>query len=88
MTYNIEPILKKIPNQGSILKEMIMEMIHQGRYGTCEKSKRIAAIYSPVRQNYILATNSPPLPFVCSQNENCRRNCSKVAVHAEEREQC
>jgi len=85
MTYNIDPILKKLPGHTSMLKEMVMEMIQQGRYGTCNKSQRVAAIYSPIRKNYILATNSPPLPFKCLQNDNCKKNCSKLAVHAEER---
>ena len=28
--------------------------------------------------------NAPPIPYVCDGSENCKKNCSKTAVHAEQ----
>lgn len=85
-TYSkIESIIKKLPGHDRIISDMIWNMITQGRTSTCEKSKRVVSIYSPIRKIYVLGTNSPPLPFSCSKNEKCKQNCAKIAVHAEER---
>lgn len=83
--YNIEKITNKIPGHDKIIAHMIWAMIIQGRDGTCDKSKRVSSIYSPSRQTYVIATNSPPAPFTCTKDDDCRKNCSKLAVHAEER---
>lgn len=64
--------------------EIINEMIIEGPKSLCNKSKRVSAIiYS--NGFSVIETNSPPLPFTCMNNENCKKICNKICVHAEER---
>lgn len=76
-----------------ILTNLINEMIKIGSRGPCCKSKRVSAIissdtieiYDDICQHpYIVATNTPPGKLKCLNNEECKKNCNKYCVHAEE----
>lgn len=65
-------------------KELIDSMIYYGSRGLCNKSKRVSAIIYP-NGIYEIATNSPPEPFACANNEQCKKVCNQTCIHAEER---
>ena len=48
------------------------------------KSKRGVVIWH--RQLGLISSgcNMPPLPYICDGSEECRANCAKTAVHAEQ----
>jgi len=51
----------------------------------CAKSQRGVVIFDP-RTLSITGSgyNAPPCPLTCDRSEACRRDCSKICVHAEQ----
>ncbi len=73
----------------------IQQAVLASTYSPCAKSKRGVCVYVawdgdgnalPHRECELVVScsNSPPHPFECARTEQCRANCAKVAVHAEE----
>lgn len=67
------------------LEWMINSMITKGWAGECNKSKRVAVVFGNLQYDLVIGCNSPPDPFTCFKNEECKKVCSKICMHAEER---
>ena len=64
--------------------EYIALAIERAKLSPCVKSKRGVVIFNG--DNFIAhGYNCPPGRFNCLDNDNCRANCRRVSVHAEER---
>lgn len=57
---------------------------------TCLKSRRGVALFKRVSERVTMGatstgTNGPPEPFRCTGTVECRRDCAKLCLHAEQR---
>ena len=69
------------------VQNMLEYAIRAACESSCSKSKRGVIIWNPHLNTYTTANNSPPLAssFQCDGSDECKANCGKVAVHAEDR---
>lgn len=58
---------------------------NHGSASPCAKSKRSVVIFDPLTLHVAgVGFNSPPDPFTCDGSDACKRDCSKICVHAEQ----
>lgn len=68
------------------VRAIIGQMIDIGAAGPCAKSKRVAAVVDELCQlTPVIAVNGPPGRFTCGRDDECRKACGRICVHAEER---
>jgi len=66
-------------------KEALVYAIEAAKQSPCQKSKRGVVIFSRQGQRpFGTGCNRPPGPYACTGNTACRRECSKICVHAEQ----
>jgi hypothetical protein len=66
----------------------IERAVEAARMSPCAKSKRgVAMVRRGAVDDYILNAhfNSPPPPMACAGTEACKKDCSKICMHAEQR---
>lgn len=67
--------------------EALAEAVKIGAQSPCAKSKRGVVIFvnEPLSE-YVLGAgfNHPPKPFKCAATNECRRECGKICIHAEQ----
>ena len=65
-------------------EEALEEAVKIGTRSPCVKSKRgVVIFHRDMSQVLAAAFNTPPEGFVCGHDEQCRRFCGKLCVHAE-----
>lgn len=68
---------------------VIATAINIANKSPCAKSKRGVVLYTLLTEGRLdihsKEHNSPPWPFECDATDECKRDCPRVAVHAEQR---
>lgn len=64
-------------------KWALEEAVNAASHSKC-KSQRGVVIWDRATGNIVYGWNAPPKPFKCDGSDECRANCSKTAVHAEQ----
>lgn len=61
-------------------------VVRTASLGPCAKSKRGAIVFSRNPEViYGNAHNSPPWPYECSKTDDCKKDCGRICIHAEQR---
>lgn len=65
------------------IEEVLQEAASNAGLSPCVKSKRGVVIFDQ-KTVYGYGYNHPPKGFTCDGSEECRANCGKICVHAEQ----